>query len=326
MSAVLAAFQARSLTPGQVLPLLVTPAGDERTSTEELLEMIADQREWVRDRLRACGGILFRGFDVPDGESFDRVARSLIGDLKPYVEGQSPRTKVGDNVYTSTEFPAQYRVTLHNELSYAKDPPQWIMFHCHTPSSSGGETPIVDGRIVFQNMPAALREKFISRQVQYLKHVHGKPLGVGKSWMDYFETSDRSVVEAYLRENDLQFEWLEDGTLRTRAVRPAARRHPETGEMVWFNQANLWHLSNFEPRHQERMLAMFGRDRLPTHACYGDGGEILAEDLDQVREVFWKHAVVFPWRQGDVLILDNVMAAHGRMPYAGPRKILVAMG
>jgi hypothetical protein len=31
------------------------------------------------------------------------------------------------------------------------------------------------------------------------------------------------------------------------------------------------------------------------------------------------------WRAGDVLILDNLLAAHGRMPFTGKRKVLLAM-
>ncbi len=30
-------------------------------------------------------------------------------------------------------------------------------------------------------------------------------------------------------------------------------------------------------------------------------------------------------REGDILMLDNIMTSHGRMPYEGPRKVLVGM-
>jgi len=31
------------------------------------------------------------------------------------------------------------------------------------------------------------------------------------------------------------------------------------------------------------------------------------------------------WRTGDVLLVDNVLLAHGRRPFTGDRRVLVAM-
>jgi hypothetical protein len=33
--------------------------------------------------------------------------------------------------------------------------------------------------------------------------------------------------------------------------------------------------------------------------------------------------VIFPWRKNDVLAIDNFSTSHGRLPYEGPREILV---
>jgi alpha-ketoglutarate-dependent taurine dioxygenase len=47
--------------------------------------------------------------------------------------------------------------------------------------------------------------------------------------------------------------------------------------------------------------------------------------LDEIREVYRKAAVTFTWEKGDILMLDNFLASHGRESFVGPRKILVAM-
>lgn len=156
--------------------------------------------------------------------------------------------------------------------------------------------------------------------------MHGEERGLGKSRSQHFETDDRMIVEEYLIENDIDFEWTPEHTLRTSSTRPATMTHPVTGEKLWFNQANLWHVTNVDERYRTHLLQRCGEDNLPTHAYYGDGLPIAAEELERVHNVLWDHAVDFPWQQGDVLILDNYLVAHGRMPFKPPRKILVAMG
>ncbi|MFN0051912.1 MAG: TauD/TfdA family dioxygenase [Planctomycetales bacterium] len=308
------------------LPLVIEPARGAPPSSHELVQLIRERKGWIDDMLHRYGGVLFRGFSLPTVEDFQCVSQAALPALKPYVEGQSPRTKVADNVYTSTEFPPQYRITLHNELSYTKAPPPRIVFHCHIEPVDGGETPIVDCRRIYEKVDPALRARFERAGVRYVKNMHGQARGLGKSWSEHFETSDRQHIEEYLCDNDIDYQWTPDGALRTWSIRPGVMRHPVTGEMHWFNQANLWHVTNVDERHRKQLLDRCGIDNLPTHAYYGDGTPIDDTDLDRVRKVMWDEAAIFPWKQGDVLILDNYLVAHGRMPYSGPRKILVAMG
>jgi hypothetical protein len=72
-------------------------------------------------------------------------------------------------------------------------------------------------------------------------------------------------------------------------------------------------------------LTAFHEKDLPTNTYYGDGSPIEAAVLDVLRDIYRAEAVSFPWQEGDILMLDNMLAAHGRSPYSGPRKILVAM-
>jgi hypothetical protein len=113
--------------------------------------------------------------------------------------------------------------------------------------------------------------------------------------------------------------------LWTRSICPGVIDHPLTGETVWFNQADLWHVSSRGQAYQEKMLRVLGEDALPSNATYGDGTPISNQELDEVRRAYRAAEVVNPWLQGDLLMLDNVLAAHGRKPFEGPRRVLVAM-
>ena len=73
------------------------------------------------------------------------------------------------------------------------------------------------------------------------------------------------------------------------------------------------------------MLAEFTEDDLPTNTYYGDGTPIEPSVLDELREIYRQETVAFPWEKGDVLMLDNMLAAHGRAPFVGTRKVLVGM-
>jgi len=73
-------------------------------------------------------------------------------------------------------------------------------------------------------------------------------------------------------------------------------------------------------------LEEFGsEDELPTNTYYGDGEPIESDVLEELRAAYHAETVSFPWQRGDVMLLDNMLVAHGRAPYSGPRKILVGM-
>jgi hypothetical protein len=95
--------------------------------------------------------------------------------------------------------------------------------------------------------------------------------------------------------------------------------------MVWFNQAHLFHVSSLESEIRDLLLSSSGGEP-PRNAFYGDGTPIDDADLEGIRAAYEKEIVVFRWQEGDVLLLDNMLAAHGRKPYRGPRQIVVGMG
>jgi alpha-ketoglutarate-dependent taurine dioxygenase len=103
------------------------------------------------------------------------------------------------------------------------------------------------------------------------------------------------------------------------------RRHPVSGEPVWFNHGAFFHFSSHEPAVREGLLASFGEDGLPYNTFYGDGTPIEDGVVAAIRAAYEEEKVIFPWQRGDVLLLDNMTVAHGREPYRGDREIVVAM-
>ncbi|MFF7108795.1 TauD/TfdA family dioxygenase [Pseudomonas sichuanensis] len=306
----------QALLPDRNLPLLVKPE-QPGTWSVEALHALAD------DCLHESGALLLRGFDVLGEQSFQALVRSFGHPLLNYEFGSTPRKAIEQGVYTSTEYPAHQIIPLHNEQSYTLQWPMKIWFHCVQPSAEGGETPIADSRQIFQQLDPALRQRFSDKRLMYVRN-YGN--GLDLPWEQAFNTEERAVAEAYCRANQIAFEWKNDGELRTRQVCQATARHPVTQDWVWFNQAHLFHVSNLPPTVRESLLAVVDDPLdLPRNVYYGDGSELEESALAEIRGVLEQCTVRFPWEQGDVLMLDNMLVAHGRASFKGPRQVIVAM-
>ncbi len=288
----------------------------------DLIGWARGNQEFIQTKLLDHGAILFRGFKVPSVSDFEQFALAscpgLFGDY-----GDLPREEMGGNVYGSTAYPSDQAILAHNESSQMHCWPLKIWFHCVKAALVGGETPIVDCRKVYQSLNATIRDKFARKGLMYVRNYVP---GFDVTWEEFFRTNDRSEVEAYCRRVGLEFEWQGAHGLRTRKICPAVAVHPKTGETVMFNQIQAHHVSCLEPATREALLSLFTMEDLPRNVYYGDGSVIEDSVVDEMREVYRKLAVSFPWQEGDILMLDNMLSAHGRNPYTGPRKILVTMG
>ncbi|MGW4797946.1 TauD/TfdA family dioxygenase [Nonomuraea sp. NPDC004297] len=301
------------------LPSLLSP----QRSGPTLTTWLERHRDDIRDLLRTEGAVLVRGFAVLPPGGFREAAAVVLGPLMDYVEGASPRSAVGDGVYTSTEYAADQVIALHNELSYSTRWPATLAFYCRRAAGSGGQTPLADSRRIYARVVAGCAAA-APTAVRYLRHMHeGKGAGVG--WPTVFADDDPAAVESYCRTHDIDFTWLGDGTLRTSQVRPAAIVHPVTGERVWFNQAHQWHPSNGGPDLEALWREIYGDD-LPMDARLPDGGDLEPHVLDTIRAAYHAERRQFDWQPGDLLFLDNMLTAHGRAAFTGQREVLVAMG
>jgi alpha-ketoglutarate-dependent taurine dioxygenase len=310
--------EAAPLTPATSLPLVLSPT----IEGVNLVTWAATNQELIATHLLEHGGLLFRNFSINDVVEFEQFIRTVAGELLEYRDRSSPRHTVQGNIYTSTDYPANQSIFLHSENSYAATWPLKLFFFCMKPSDQGGETPIADTRKLFKRIDPEICDRFYQKQVMYVRNF-GE--GFGLPWQTVFQTTDPAEVEEFCHNNGIECEWRQGDKLRTRQVRPAISLHPRTDEMIWFNHLAFFHVSTLEPTVRKELLAEFQEEELPHNTYYGDGSPIEPEVLDEIRAAYRQETVVFPWQAGDILMLDNMLTAHGRKPFVGSRKVVVGM-
>ncbi|AUG80426.1 type I polyketide synthase [Kitasatospora sp. MMS16-BH015] len=299
-------------------PLVLEPAVPE----VDLAGWLRINREEVDAQLHRHGAVLLRGFHPGSVDRFEEVASAVCPTLfREY--GDLPREGGSNRIYKSTPYPEDRSILFHNESSHLHTWPMRQFFSCIVAARAGGETPIVDCRRVLSSLRPELAEEFARRKLRYVRNFID---AVDVSWSRFYGTEDRAEVERKCAEAGESFRWLPDGTLRTWRVADAVLTHPRTGEAVFFNQLALHHPSCLDPDTRQSLEALYGEAGLPRNVRWGDGEAIPDEVVAEVREVMDREALVFAWQEGDVLVTDNMLVAHARRPFAGPRKVVVALG
>ncbi|WP_053760738.1 type I polyketide synthase [Streptomyces sp. AS58] len=298
-------------------PLVLTPAADV-----DLAGWLRGNREVVDAHLHKHGAVLLRGFHEGSVERFEEAASAICPTLFPEY-GDLPREGESTRVYKSTPYPEDRPILFHNESSHLHTWPMRQFFSCIVAAREGGETPIVDGRRVLASLRPELAEEFTRRGLRYVRNFID---AVDVSWSRFYGTEDRAEVERKCAEAGEGFSWLPDGTLRTWRRADAVLPHPRTGEAVFFNQLALHHPSCLDTDTRQSLEVLYGETGLPRNVYWGDGSVIPDEVVTEVREVMDREALVFTWQEGDVLVTDNMLVAHARRPFSGPRKIVVALG
>lgn len=300
------------------LPLILTPVRAEL----DLAEWIAGNRSRMEQWLATSGAILFRGFAVRSIPDFERCARAICSPLFGEY-GDLPKEPNGESVYHSTPYPADKHILFHNEASHTSRWPMKQWFYCALPAQTGGETPIVDCRRIYQALDADLAEQFTRKQLRYVRNFIE---GLDVSWQDFFKTTSRMEVEARCAAANMKCEWVDGGQLRVSNIAPAVLRHPRTHELTFFNQIQLHHTATLDPKLRSSLVELFGEEGVPRNVLFGDGSPIPNDVVQQLLDLYWKQCVASRWEAHDILLVDNMLVAHARNPFGGPRKIVVAMG
>jgi len=302
----------------QAVPFILQPG----TDFVHLGEWLHFQGDLWESWLNQYGALLFRGFPLETQADFSKLFTQSQQICLSYSYDSTPRSQLGENIYTSTEYPAEAFIPQHNEMAYAASWPLRLWFFCQTPADSGGQTPLSNSHAVYRAIDPAIRETFEEKGLLYSRN-YSPHLDI--PWQKVFGTEKKAQVEHYCQANGLTCHWRGDGTLHTTQKLPAVRHHRQTGQKVWFNQAHLFHISGLPENIQRTLKAELDPWHFPRHCFFGDGSAIPESSLDHIRGVYLENTITWTWQKGDLLVIDNMAMGHGRLGFQGARKILVAM-
>lgn len=288
----------------------------------DVLAAVEERRTEILETVHTAGAVLLRGFDELSVDEFAGLAKLVLDDIVT-ENGEHEPVEASSIVQTPVPFSNELKLLWHNENSFNHRWPLHLMFSPSVVATSGGSTPLTDSRELLTVLDPAIVDLFRERGITYVRRFGN---GIGLPWQKVFRTESRSELEARAAASGVEVEWGDGDTMTTRSVRPAVVTHPVTGEFAWFAQPAHWHPACLDEETRGALVDVFGADNLPRDCLLGDGSaipDVVMAELVAAHESIERS---FDWVVGDVLIVDNVLSAHARDPYEGPRRLFVAMG
>ncbi|HUC59573.1 MAG TPA: TauD/TfdA family dioxygenase [Streptosporangiaceae bacterium] len=298
------------------------PRVDAALTNDTAASWVLSHRGEIEELLLRHGCLVVSGLGVSSAADLAKV-RSGLGHVPVRSrEPFAPRQDFGDGVYSWPEWSAAREMCMHHEQGYATDYPGLLLMACVRGPAEGGALLLADTRRFLTLLPERLAKR-LAAEGWLLRRNFLPRLGLG--WREALDVRYPSEVAGVCAERDIEFEWLDSETLRLWQRRAAIVTHQVTGEKCAFS--DLLFMSQWSIAKPERDLLIhaFGADGLPFNSYYGSGEELAEEDYWVLVRAYQQVTVEVNWQQGDVLIIDNVMTAHGREPYVGAWDIPTAL-
>ncbi|MCO5599306.1 hypothetical protein L7F22_053407 [Adiantum nelumboides] len=111
-------------------------------------------RTFLEQKLKEHGALFLRGFPLHSASDFQSVVDGFGWQTLRYI-GSSPRTRVGESVYTANDADPDKLIDFHHEMSTVPDSASWppkVLFFCETPPPEGGQTAIIMSHKVTQTL------------------------------------------------------------------------------------------------------------------------------------------------------------------------------
>lgn len=283
---------------------------------------ITENRERLLAEAAEVGVLLFRGAAISTAEQFDTFLSAFrLANFK-YEDSLSNAVRVNftERVFSANEAPPDVSIYLHHEMAQTPIYPSRLFFYCLQPAAEGGATPVCRSDALYDLLAAELPEFLEDCEHKGLRYSNVMPAendaqsGMGRSWGNTFRAAGAAEAETRMKQLGYSWEWLDDGALRaTTPVLPAVRRLAN-GRKSFFNQL----IAAFQGWKDSR--------NDPTKAItYGDGTPLDADAARRAAELAEQVTFDVAWEQGDVALVDNFVAMHGRRHFRGTRRVLASL-
>lgn len=269
----------------------------------------------------AHGAVLIRGLDVTTAGDLAGIRDALGYERASLTEHFAQRAELADGVYSAPEWGADREQCLHHEQGYGVDFPRVLLMACLARARSGGAMLLGDTRAVLGHLPPGLNERF--RAEGWLLERNFRP-HFGLQWPAAFGVRTPQEAESFCSGRLIGCAWQPDGALKARQRRSAIIHHPVTGEACWFNDVAFFSRWSVDAVERDVLLSAFGPDGLTFDTHFGDGGPVTEPDWRGVLDAYDAVLCRVPWHVGDLLLVDNVLTAHGREPYTGHQEVAIA--
>ena len=317
-------------------PLIIHANSACASDLNASIEWLRENKALVEALLLNEGAIYFRDFKLEDTSSFEEFINAFPAQDINYVGGVAPRGGAQGRTYESTKWPNDLKIPMHQEMAYMHRQPNKLCFYCLLAPEADGETLVGNARtLALDTLDPIFIDKLRTKGLSYERNMRDQNTSLGDEdldrvhtvWQVQYQTEDKQEVENILTENGYSFSWEEDGSLTSYWNTPAFRNHSVSGQEILFQSGHGTQTSSamFGRLYDEKMKGFYaqGTHKKPFLTTFGDGELIEQKDIDSLLELYRMAEVKVPYKSGDVLLLDNQLALHGRNTFEGDRAVRV---
>lgn len=311
-------------------------------SASDIVGLMRSNGDAVRAAMLEHGGVLFRGFSIPSAQEFQEAIRACgLNMATDYDFGMTKRKQLGKNLFSATDYSQHLMIPPHCEMAYRAIRPSWLALYCETAASMYGETPVFDMAQTLVALPAELQDRLMAGSLTYVRPVPARAgfLNLKRTIEEIFQSTDREVIEEKARAMGVETRWLKPDLLEIRTTLPAVVVHPDTGRpclniVLGDLSGQEFMFKQFRERFNKAewmliktLLRMAERSSLSSlNRILLDGEPLTKQEVGTIFDRLFANAVTFPWREGDIVMLDTITTAHARVTYKGRRNILACFG